>query len=90
VVLGHIIGQFLEHLLILVQPMSAGDTQSVANALHAGQDQANAVLRSVEQMVSSLLIEMAGLKPAKQRRAAHGALNDAVLDLYIANLPRRE
>ena len=60
------------------------------DALHAGQDQADAVLRAVKQEVCRFLIEVAGLHPAEQGCAAHGALDDAVLDLNVADLPGRK
>ena len=44
--------------------------------------------RTVEQEVRSFLIKVAGLQPSKQRGAAHGALDNAVFDFDIANLPR--
>ena len=65
-----------------------GHTHGVADTLHAGEDKAYALLGSLEQEVSSFLIEVAGLEPAKQGSAAHGALDNAVLDLYIADLER--
>ena len=86
--LDHVLLELLEHSLVLVQPMTAGHTHGVTDTLHAGEDKANALLGSLEQEVSSFLIEVAGLEPAKQGRAAHGALDNAVLDLYIADLER--
>ena len=83
----HIDLQILEHLLVLIQPAAA---DGVLDALHAGQDQADAVLGAVEQEIRGFLIEVARLHPAEQGRAAHGALDDAVLDLHIAHLPRRK
>ena len=86
--LDHVLLELLEHSLVLVQPMTAGHTHGVTDTLHAGEDKANALLGSLEQEVSSFLIEVAGLEPAKQGSAAHGALDNAVLDLYIADLER--
>ena len=83
----HILLEILEHLLVLVQPTAA---DGVLDALHAGQDQADAVLRAVEQEVCRFFIEMARLHPAEQGRAAHGTLHDAVLDLHVADLPGGE
>ena len=83
----HVLLEVLEHLLVLVQPTAA---DSVLDALHAGQDQADAVLRAVKKEVCRFLIEVARLHPAEQGRAAHGALDDAVLDLNVADLPRRK
>ena len=88
VVLFHVGLELLEHLVVLPQPLAAGDTEGIAHALHTGEDKADAVLCSVEQEVSGFLIEVVGLQPAEQGGAAHGALNDAVLDLYVTDLPR--
>ena len=85
--LYHILLQLLEHLVVLVQPLSAGDTQLVPDTLHTGQDQAHAVLRSVEQEVGRFLIEVVWLQPTEQGSAAHGALDDAVLYFHIADFP---
>ena len=83
--LGHPLGELTEHGLVLIQPAAA---HGIAHALHAGQDQAHAVLCALHQKVRGLLIEVAGLQPAKQRGAAHGTLDDAVFDFHIANLER--
>ena len=88
--LDHVLFELLEHLVVLVQPLTAGDAQRVADALHAGQDQAHAVLCAVEQEVSCFLVEVVRLHPAEQGRAAHGTLHDAVFDLHIADLPGGE
>ena len=88
VVLFHVGLELLEHLVVLPQPLAAGDTEGIAHTLHTGEDKADAVLCSVEQEVSGFLIEVVGLQPAEQGGAAHGALNDAVLDLYVTDLPR--
>ena len=85
VVLDHVVGEFLKHLLVLPEPSAA---HGVTDTLHAREDQTDAVLRTVEQEVRSFLIKVAGLQPSKQRGAAHGALHNAVFDLDIANLPR--
>jgi len=84
--LFHVGLQFLEHLLVLVQPVSAGHTHGVADTLHTGENEADALLGSLKQEISCFLVEMAGLEPAKQGGTAHGALDNAVLDLYIADL----
>ena len=52
------------------------------------REKADAILRSVEQEVSSLLIEMVGLQPTEEGGAAHGTLDYAVFDFHIANFPR--
>ena len=85
VVLDHVVGEFLEHLLVLPEPSAA---HGVADTLHARKNQTDAVLCTVEQEVRSFLIKVAGLQPSKQRGAAHGALDNAVFDFDIANLPR--
>ena len=85
VVLNHVVGEFLKHLLVLPEPSAA---HGVTDTLHAREDQTDAVLRTVEQEVRSFLIKVAGLQPSKQRGAAHGALDNAVFDFDIANLPR--
>ena len=84
-ILDHVVGEFLEHLLVLPEPSAA---HGVADTLHARENQTDAVLCTVEQEVRSFLIKVAGLQPSKQRGAAHGALDNAVFDLDIANLPR--
>ena len=88
--LDHVLLELLEHLVVLVQPLTAGDTQRIADALHAGQDQAHAVLCAVEQEVSCFLVKVVRLHPAEQGRAAHGALDNAVFHLDIADLPGGE
>ena len=81
--LFHVGLQFFEHLLVLVEPAAA---HGITDTLHAGEDEAYAVLSSVEQEVCSLLIEMAGLKPAKQGGTTHRTLDYAVLDFAFTNL----
>ena len=85
--LYHVFLQLLEHLVVLVQPLSAGNAQLVSDALHTGQDETDAVLGSVEQEVGRFLIEVVGLQPTEQGSAAHGALDDAVLYFHIADFP---
>ena len=85
VVLDHVVGELFEHLLVLIEPSAA---HGVADTLHARKHQTDAVLGAGQQEVRSFLIKVAWLQPAKQRGAAHGALDNAVRDLDIANLPR--
>ena len=85
--LGHPLSQVLEHFLVLIQPAF---THGVAHALHTGQYQAHVFLGTVENMVRSFLVKMAGLQPAKQGCTAHRGLHDAVFNLHIADLPRRK
>ena len=87
VVLYHVLFELLEHSLVLVQPAA---THGITDTLHAGEDKANALLSSLEQEICCLFVEMAGLKPTKQRGTAHGTLDNAVFDLDIANLERSE
>ena len=87
VVLYHVLFELLEHSLVLVQPAAA---HGITDTLHAGEDKANALLSSLEQEICCLFVEMAGLKPTKQRGTAHGTLDNAVFDLDIANLERSE
>ena len=86
-VLYHVLFELLEHSLVLIQPTAA---HGITDTLHAGENKANALLSSLEQEISCLFVEMAGLKPAKQRGTAHGALDNAVLYFDIANLERSE
>ena len=73
--LNHVLLELLEHKVVLIQPLSAGDTKLVFDTLHTGQDKANAVLCAVKQEVSSLLVEMVGLQPTEKGGAAHGGLD---------------
>ena len=80
----HVVLQLGEHLLVGVNPAVAHD---VAHPLHAGQDKAHIVLRGLEQEVSRLLVEVAGLHPAEEARSAHGAHDKSVFDFHIADFP---
>ena len=82
--LDHVLLKVFEHLVVLIQPAAA---DGILDALHAGQDQADAVLRAVEQEVCRFLVEVARLHPAEQGRSAHRALNYSVRYLDIADLP---
>ena len=84
-VLYHVLLELLEHSLVLIQPAAA---HGITDTLHTREDKAYALLSSLEQEISCLFVEMAGLKPAKQRGTAHGTLDNAVLDLDIADLER--
>ena len=86
--LFHVGLEFFEHAVVLPEPLAAGDTHGIANALHTGEDQADAVLRAVEEEVGGLLVEVVRLQPTKEGGAAHGTLYDAVRYFHIANLPR--
>ena len=52
-----------------------------------GQDQANSVSGLLKQEVRRFLVEVAGLHPSEEGRAAHGAHDYAVLYLHIADFP---
>ena len=86
-VLNHVLLELLEHSLVLIQPAAA---HGVTDTLHTGEDEANALLGSLEQEICRLFVEMAGLKLAKQRGTAHGTLDNAVFYLDIADLERSE
>ena len=68
VVLVHVGLEHTVHLAVGIEPLAA---HGVTDDLHAGQDQADAVLRTLEQEVSAFLVKMGGLQPAEQGRAAH-------------------
>ena len=85
VVLLHIGLEHTVHLAVGVEPLSA---HGVADDLHAGENEAHAVLGSLEKEVSAFKVEVRGLQPAEQGSAAHGALHDAVRDLYFTDLER--
>ena len=86
--LFHVGLEFFEHTVVLPEPLAAGDTHGITNALHTGEDQADAVLRAVEEEVGGLLVEVVRLQPTEEGGAAHGTLYDAVRYFHIANLPR--
>ena len=78
--------QVLEHLRILPEPFAE---EGIAQRCDTGDDQTNVVVCSFKEKLSSFLVEMAtsDLKPTEKRRTAHGAHNDAVLDLHVTDLP---
>ena len=80
----HVLGQGLIYALFLIQPAVAHD---VTDPLHAGQDQANSVSGLLKQEVRRFLVEVAGLHPSEEGRAAHGTHDYAVLYLHIADFP---
>ena len=85
VIFVHIGLQQTVHASVLIQPLSA---HSVADGLHAGKNQAHAVLCSFKQKVRSLSVKVGGLQPAEQGCAAHGTLNNAVGNFYTSDLER--
>ena len=83
VILVHVWLEHAVHLAVGVQPLSA---HRVADDLHAGQDQADAVLGALEQEVGALKVKVRRLEPSEQGGAAHRALNDTVGNLYLSDL----
>ena len=83
----HKLLQFLKHLGILPQPLAP---EGIPQRGNTGDDQANIVLGALQKQLGGLLVKATAgeLKPAELAGAAHGAHDDAVLDLHIANLPR--
>ena len=85
VVLIHVGLENAVHLAVGVEPLSA---HRVADDLHAGQDQADAVLGALEQEICAFNVEVRRLEPAENGGAAHGALHDTVGNLYFSDLER--
>ena len=87
--LVHKLLELLEHLGILVQILAP---EGITNGRDTGDDQTDVVLRALQKQLGSLLVKVAArqLKPTEQRSAAHGAHDDTVFDLDVANLPRRK
>ena len=83
----HVLFQLAELAGVLVQPAPA---HRIADGGDARQDEAHVVLRALQKEVRGLLVKVVRLHPAEDGRAAHRAHHDAVLDLHIADLPRRE
>ena len=82
--LFHVGFQFPEHLFVLVKPPAA---DGVPDGGNAGDDQAHIVAGPLQEEVGRFFVKMVWLHPAEQRGAAHGAEDDPVLDLYLADLP---
>ena len=85
VILVHVRLEHTIHLTVGVEPLAA---HGVADYLHAGENQADAVLGALEQEVSAFQVEVGRLQPAEQGGAAHGALNDAVGNFYVSDFKR--
>ena len=85
--LFHVLLELFELIVVLIQPFSAGNAERVLDELHSGENKPYAVLGSAEQEMRRFFVEVVGLHPAEKIRASHGALDYAVLDLYIAYLP---
>ena len=78
--------QLLKHFGILPQPLAP---EGVPQGGNAGDDQAHVVVGPLQEELGCLLIKTAArqLEPAEQAGAAHGAHDDAVFDLHIADFP---
>ena len=85
--LRHPFGQIVIHLFVLVQPLAV---HRVIDRLTAGQDKTSVVFCYLENEARAVFVKMVDLHPAKQVRAAHARQNDAVFDLYLTDLPRRQ
>ena len=85
--LRHPLGEFLEHTVILIEPALA---HGITHALHTGEHKAYIVFGSLQKVICCFLIKMAGFQPTEKGGAAHGALDNTVFNLHIANLPRGE
>ena len=78
--------QFFKHLGILPQPFAP---EGIPQGGNTGDDQAHVVLCSLQEQLGGLLVKAAAgqLKPTKQGSSAHGAHDNAVFNLHIADLP---
>ena len=81
--------KILKHLGVLPQILAP---EGIAHGCDAGDDQTHVVVGSLQKQLGGLLVKMAAcqLKPTEQRRAAHGAHDNAVFDFDVADLPRRK
>ena len=82
----HEFSQILKHLGVLPQPLAP---EGISQGCDAGDNQTNIIVCTLQEQLCCLFIEMtaAQFKPTKEAGAAHGTHNNAVLDLYIADLP---
>ena len=85
--LRHPLCQIVVHLLILVQPLAV---HRIIHRLTAGQDKTGIVFRNFKDKARAVLVKMVPFHPAEQIRAAHAGEHDAVLELDLADLPRRQ
>ena len=79
--------QFFKHLGILPQPLTPED---ITQGCNAGNDQSDIVVGALQKQLCCLFIEAAAgqFEPAEQGGTAHGAHDNAILNLNIANFPR--
>ena len=85
--LVHKLLEFDEFPFALVEPLAE---HHVADWRDAGKNQTDVVFRAVQQEFRGFFVEVVGLEPAEDRRAAHGGHDDAVFDFHVADLPGRE
>ena len=84
---GHPLLQVFIHPVVCVQPPTK---HRIIYGLAARQDQAAVVLCDLQDEFRSGFVEMVVLHPAQQIGPAHGSHDDAVFDLAVADLERRE
>ena len=79
--------QLLKHLGILPEPLAP---EGVAQRRDTGDNKTYVVVGAFKEKLCGFLVKVrtAKLKPTEQRRAAHRAHNDTVLDLNVSDLPR--
>ena len=83
----HPLCQIVVHFLVLVQPLAV---HWVIHRLTTGQDKTGVVFRNLQNEARAVLVKMVPFHPAEQVCAAHAGEHDAVLDLDLADLPRRQ
>ena len=79
--------ELLEHLRVLPEPLTP---EGVAKGRNSGDDKTYVVVGSLDKELCRFLVEVtsAKLKPTEERRAAHRAHYDTVLDLHVSYFPR--
>ena len=78
--------QLVEHLGILPQPLAP---EGIPQRGNTGDDQANIILSPFLKQLCSFLVKLTAgkLKPTEEGSATHGAHDNTVLDLHIADFP---
>ena len=84
-ILVHVGLEHTVHLAVGIEPLAA---HGIADDLHAGENQADAVLCALEQEVGAFQVKVGRLQPTEQGGAAHGTLHDAVGDFYLSDFER--
>ena len=84
--LVHKLLKVFKHLGVLPQPLTP---ESVAQRSNAGDNKTDIVLCTLQKKLRGFFVKMAAgqFEPAEQGSTAHGAHDNAVFDLHIANLP---